>query len=84
MPLLRPKKAVPLILSLVVNGRCRSSSDSSNGCATMENPEYQKTRQGAGIGALAGTAIGLIAGGGWEGALIGAGVGALAGGAAGN
>jgi outer membrane protein OmpA-like peptidoglycan-associated protein len=54
------------------------------GCATMENPEYQKTRQGAGIGALAGTAVGLIAGGGWEGALIGAGVGALAGGVAGN
>jgi outer membrane protein OmpA-like peptidoglycan-associated protein len=58
------------------------------GCAATEdfatNPEKQKTRQGAGIGALAGTAIGLIAGGGWEGALIGAGVGALAGGMAGN
>ena len=59
-----------------------------SGCAATEdfatNPEKQKTRQGAGIGALAGTAIGLIAGGGWEGALIGAGVGALAGGMAGN
>jgi outer membrane protein OmpA-like peptidoglycan-associated protein len=50
----------------------------------MSAPENQKTRQGAAIGAVGGTAIGLIAGGGWQGALIGAGIGALAGGAAGN
>jgi outer membrane protein OmpA-like peptidoglycan-associated protein len=58
------------------------------GCAAMEdfasNPEKQKTRQGAGIGAAGGAVVGLLVGGGWEGALIGAGVGALAGGAVGN
>ena len=50
------------------------------GCASVEdfatNPEKQKTRQGTAIGAAGGAAIGLIAGGGWKGALIGAGVGA--------
>jgi outer membrane protein OmpA-like peptidoglycan-associated protein len=58
------------------------------GCASMEdfakNPEKEKTRQGAGIGAAGGAVVGLLVGGGWEGALIGAGVGALAGGAVGN
>jgi outer membrane protein OmpA-like peptidoglycan-associated protein len=58
------------------------------GCAAMEdfaqNPEKEKTRQGAGIGAAGGAVVGLLVGGGWEGALIGAGVGALAGGAVGN
>ncbi len=58
------------------------------GCAATEdfatNPEKQKTRQGAGIGALGGAVAGLLIDGGWQGALIGAGVGALAGGAVGN
>jgi outer membrane protein OmpA-like peptidoglycan-associated protein len=58
------------------------------GCASMEdfaqNPDKEKTRQGAGIGAAGGAVVGLLVGGGWEGALIGAGVGALAGGAVGN
>ncbi|NJD32300.1 MAG: cell envelope biogenesis protein OmpA [Gammaproteobacteria bacterium] len=54
------------------------------GCETMSGPENQKTRQGAAIGAAGGAAIGLIAGGGWKGALIGAGIGALAGGSVGN
>jgi outer membrane protein OmpA-like peptidoglycan-associated protein len=58
------------------------------GCAATEdfatNPEKQKTRQGAGIGALGGAVAGLLIEGGWQGALIGAGVGALAGGAVGN
>jgi len=58
------------------------------GCAAMEdfaqNPDKEKTRTGAGIGAAGGAVVGLLVGGGWEGALIGAGVGALAGGAVGN
>jgi outer membrane protein OmpA-like peptidoglycan-associated protein len=58
------------------------------GCASMEdfatNPEKQKTRQGAAIGAAGGAVVGLLIDGGWKGALIGAGVGALAGGAVGN
>jgi len=58
------------------------------GCAATEdfatNPEKEKTRRGAGIGAAGGAVAGLLIGGGWEGALIGAGVGALAGGAVGN
>lgn len=58
------------------------------GCASMEdfaqNPDKEKTRTGAGIGAAGGAVVGLLVGGGWEGALIGAGVGALAGGAVGN
>ena len=58
------------------------------GCESMNdfatNPDKQKTRQGAGIGAAGGAVAGLIIGGGWKGALIGAGVGAIAGGAVGN
>jgi len=58
------------------------------GCAAMDdfatNPEKQKTRTGAGIGAASGAVIGLLIDGGWQGALIGAGIGALAGGAVGN
>ena len=58
------------------------------GCAATEdfatNPEKQKTRKGAGIGAAGGAVAGLLIEGGWQGALIGAGVGALAGGAVGN
>ena len=58
------------------------------GCAATEdftsNPEKQKTRQGAAIGAAGGAVAGLLIDGGWKGALIGAGVGALAGGAVGN
>jgi outer membrane protein OmpA-like peptidoglycan-associated protein len=58
------------------------------GCAATEdfatNPEKQKTRQGAGIGAAGGAVAGLLIEGGWQGALIGAGIGALAGGAVGN
>lgn len=58
------------------------------GCAATEdfarNPEKQKTRQGAGIGAAGGAIAGLLIEGGWQGALIGAGIGALAGGAVGN
>jgi len=58
------------------------------GCAATEdfatNPEKQKTRQGAAIGAAGGAVVGLLIDGGWKGALIGAGVGALAGGAVGN
>jgi len=58
------------------------------GCAATEdfatNPEKQKTRQGAAIGAAGGAVVGLLINGGWQGALIGAGVGALAGGAVGN
>ena len=49
-----------------------------------KNPDKEKTRTGAGIGAAGGAVVGLLVGGGWEGALIGAGVGALAGGAVGN
>ena len=48
------------------------------GCAAMEdfaqNPDKEKTRTGAGIGAAGGAVVGLLVGGGWEGALIGAGV----------
>ena len=58
------------------------------GCAAtddfMNNPDKQKTRQGAAIGAAGGAVVGLLIDGGWKGALIGAGVGALAGGAVGN
>jgi outer membrane protein OmpA-like peptidoglycan-associated protein len=58
------------------------------GCQSMENftnnPDLQKTRQGTGIGAAGGAAIGLIINHSWQGALIGAAVGALAGGAVGN
>ncbi len=58
------------------------------GCAATEdfatNPEKQKTRQGAAIGAAGGAVAGLLIDGGWQGALIGAGIGALAGGAVGN
>jgi outer membrane protein OmpA-like peptidoglycan-associated protein len=58
------------------------------GCESMgdlaTNPDKQKTRQGAGIGAAGGAVAGLIIGGGWKGALIGAGIGAIAGGAVGN
>ncbi len=58
------------------------------GCAATEdfatNPEKQKTRKGAGIGAAGGAVAGLLIEGGWQGALIGAGIGALAGGAVGN
>jgi outer membrane protein OmpA-like peptidoglycan-associated protein len=58
------------------------------GCAATEdfttNPDKQKTRQGAAIGAAGGAVVGLLIDGGWKGALIGAGVGALAGGAVGN
>ena len=59
-----------------------------SGCASMEdfakNPEKQKTRQGAGIGAAGGAVVGLLISPSWKGALIGAGVGALAGGAVGS
>ena len=59
-----------------------------SGCASMEdfakNPEKQKTRQGAAIGAAGGTVVGLLISPSWKGALIGAGVGALAGGAVGS
>ena len=59
-----------------------------SGCASMgdfaSNPEKQKTRQGAGIGAAGGAIAGLLIDGGWKGALIGAGIGALAGGAVGS
>ena len=58
------------------------SCESMNDFAT--NPDKQKTRQGAGIGAAGGAVAGLLIGGGWKGALIGAGIGAIAGGAAGN
>jgi outer membrane protein OmpA-like peptidoglycan-associated protein len=58
------------------------------GCASMEdfssNPDKEKTRKGAGIGAAGGAVAGLLIDGSWKGALIGAGVGALAGGAVGN
>ena len=58
------------------------------GCAATEdfatNPDKQKTRQGAAIGAAGGAVVGLLIDGGWQGALIGAGIGALAGGAVGN
>jgi outer membrane protein OmpA-like peptidoglycan-associated protein len=62
------------------------------GCTTI-NPytgeqETSKTAKGAGIGALAGAAVGMLTGGDArqhrKNALIGAGIGALAGGAAGN
>jgi outer membrane protein OmpA-like peptidoglycan-associated protein len=59
-----------------------------SGCASMEdfakNPEKQKTREGAAIGAVGGAIAGLLISPGWKGALIGAGVGALAGGAVGS
>ncbi|RPI14700.1 MAG: glycine zipper 2TM domain-containing protein [Lysobacterales bacterium] len=48
------------------------------------NPDKEKTRKGAGIGAAGGAVAGLLIDGSWKGALIGAGVGALAGGAVGN
>lgn len=55
------------------------------GCASMQNPEYEKTRKGAGYGAAAGAVIGLIAKGNkLENAMIGAAIGGLAGGAIGN
>jgi outer membrane protein OmpA-like peptidoglycan-associated protein len=65
-----------------------AASVSLAGCAATEdfatNPEKQKTRKGAGIGAAGGAVAGLLIEGGWQGALIGAGIGALAGGAVGN
>jgi outer membrane protein OmpA-like peptidoglycan-associated protein len=58
------------------------------GCASVEdfssNPDKEKTRKGAGIGAAGGAVAGLLIDGSWKGALIGAGVGALAGGAVGS
>ena len=58
------------------------------GCAATEdfatNPDKQKTRQGAAIGAAGGAVVGLLIDSSWKGALIGAGIGALAGGAVGN
>jgi outer membrane protein OmpA-like peptidoglycan-associated protein len=58
-------------------------------CATVEqtatSPEYQKTREGAGIGAAAGAVIGLLTRGDkLQNALIGAAIGGVAGGAIGN
>jgi outer membrane protein OmpA-like peptidoglycan-associated protein len=58
-------------------------------CAPIQdmatNPEKEKTRQGAGIGAAAGAVIGLLTGGNdkFQAAMIGAAAGALAGGAVG-
>lgn len=55
------------------------------GCATATSPEYQKTRQGAGIGAAVGAVVGLLSKGDkFENAMIGAAIGGLAGGAIGN
>jgi outer membrane protein OmpA-like peptidoglycan-associated protein len=59
------------------------------GCAGMQtaatSPEYQKTRQGAGIGAAVGAVVGLLSKGDkFENAMIGAAIGGLAGGAIGN
>ena len=69
---------------LIVTAACVAIA----GCAATEdfatNPDKQKTRQGAAIGAAGGAVVGLLIDGGWKGALIGAGVGALAGGAVGN
>ena len=69
---------------LIVTAACVALA----GCAATEdfatNPDKQKTRQGAAIGAAGGAVVGLLIDGGWKGALIGAGVGALAGGAVGN
>ena len=49
------------------------------------SPDYQKTRTGAGIGAAAGAAIGLLTHGNkFQNALIGAAIGGVAGGAIGN
>ena len=58
-------------------------------CATVQetatSPEYHKTRTGAGIGAAAGAAIGLLTRGDkFQNALIGAAIGGVAGGAIGN
>ena len=69
---------------LIVTAACVALA----GCAATEdfatNPDKQKTRQGAAIGAAGGAVVGLLIDGGWKGALIGAGVGALAGGAVGH
>jgi len=60
------------------------------GCASVEdfatNPEKEKTRTGAGIGAATGAVVGLITAGNnpFKSAMIGAAVGALAGGTAGH
>jgi outer membrane protein OmpA-like peptidoglycan-associated protein len=59
------------------------------GCAGMQtaatSPEYQKTRQGAGIGAAVGAVVGLLSKGDkFQNAMIGAAIGGLAGGAIGN
>jgi outer membrane protein OmpA-like peptidoglycan-associated protein len=58
-------------------------------CVPMQdaatNPDYQKTRNGAGIGAAAGAVIGLLTHGNkFDNALIGAALGGVAGGAIGN
>jgi outer membrane protein OmpA-like peptidoglycan-associated protein len=59
------------------------------GCAQMEDmatsPEKAKTRKGAGYGAAAGAAVGLLTGGSnkFQAAMIGAAVGAIAGGGVG-
>lgn len=60
-----------------------------SGCATMQdaasNPDYAKTRTGAGVGAAAGAVIGLLTHGNkFDNALIGAAIGGIAGGAIGN
>jgi outer membrane protein OmpA-like peptidoglycan-associated protein len=77
--MIRPKNAlVAAVAASVLLAGCASIEDFSS------NPDKEKTRKGAGIGAAGGAVAGLLIDGSWKGALIGAGVGALAGGAVGN
>src|SRR5262250_3313015 len=61
----------------------------ASACATVQetatSPDYQRTREGAGIGAAAGAVVGLLTRGDkFQNALIGAAIGGVAGGAIGN
>jgi outer membrane protein OmpA-like peptidoglycan-associated protein len=79
MPRIRHQALVSLVAAAsVALAACAPMNDLAT------NPEKEKTRKGAGIGAAGGAVAGLLIDGSWQGALIGAGIGALAGGAVGN
>ena len=73
-------RAITLLIALVTTvGLLACTTDPYTG-----ERKTSKAAKGAGLGALVGAGVGLIAGGDAKGALIGAGIGALAGGAAGH
>ena len=73
-------RAITLLIALVTTvGVLACTTDPYTG-----ERRTSKAAKGAGLGALVGAGVGLIAGGDAKGALVGAGIGALAGGAAGH